>query len=88
MIACMYCVPYGSFTANDASFYKNKVGELYDTLQFQLIIYAIIKIIRRGTTIPHYEFDAKHRTNSKQVLRVEVEPISTQQTWSITSCNH
>ena len=61
MITCMYYTPNGSFTANDGSFYKNKVGEIHvhDTLQFQLIVYAIIKITRRGTTEPLYEFAAK-----------------------------
>ena len=27
-------------------------------LQFQIIVYAIIKIARRGTTVPVYEFAA------------------------------
>ena len=44
MIACMYYEPNRGFTANDALFYKNKVGYLLDMLQFQLIVYAIIKI--------------------------------------------
>ena len=57
MTACMYYAPNGGFTANDASFYKNKVGQLYDTLQ--LIIYAIIKMTRRGTSVPLNELAAK-----------------------------
>ena len=58
MIACMNYAPNGGFTANDASFYKNKVGQLH-MLQFQLIVYAIIKMTRRGTTVPLYELAAK-----------------------------
>ena len=59
MTAYMYYTSNGGFTAYDASFYKNKIGQLHDMLQFQLIIYAIIKITKRGTSIPLYEFAAK-----------------------------
>ena len=59
MTAYMYSTPNDGFTANDPSFYKNKVGQLHNGLQFQLIVYAIIKITRRGTTVPLYEFAAK-----------------------------
>ena len=51
--------PNDGFTAIDSSFYKNKVGSLHDTLQFQVIVYAIIKFTRRGYTLPFYEFAAK-----------------------------
>ena len=57
--AYMCYTPNGSFTANDASFYNSSVGYLHDTLQVQLIVYAIIKITRRGTTVPLYEFADK-----------------------------
>ena len=60
MTAYMYNTPNGGFTANDALFYKNKLGQLHYTLQFQLIVYAVIKITRRGTTVPLYEFATKH----------------------------
>ena len=59
MIACMYYTPNGGFTANDTLFYKNKVGQQYNTLQFQLIAYAITKITISGTTVPLYEFAAE-----------------------------
>ena len=59
MIACMYYAPNNGFTANDASFCNNKVGQLRDTLQFHLIVYVIIKITRSSTTVPLYEFAAK-----------------------------
>ena len=59
MTAYMYSTPNEGFTANNASFYKNKVGQLCDMLQFQLIVNAIIKSTRRGTTITVYEFAAK-----------------------------
>ena len=58
MTALCY-TPKGGFTANDASFYKNKITQLHDTLQFQLIVYAIIKISRRDTAVPLCEFAAK-----------------------------
>ena len=45
--------------ANDESFYKKKIGQLYDTLQFQLTVYAVIKITRRGIIVPFYEFAVK-----------------------------
>ena len=34
----------GGFIAKDASFYHNKVAQLHDMLQFQLIVYAIIRL--------------------------------------------
>ena len=52
-------VPNGGLTANNASFYNNKVGLLHHTLHFQLIVYAIIEVTIRGTTVPVYEFAAK-----------------------------
>ena len=58
MTAYMYCTPKGGFTATDALFHKNKVGYLHNVLHFQLIVYAIIKITRRGTIVPLYEFAA------------------------------
>ena len=64
----MYYTPNGDFTAIDASFYKNKVGQLHDTLQFQLIVYAIVKIIRRGTTVPLYELAAKQPMNINNTI--------------------
>ena len=57
-----FYTPNDGFTANDATFYKNKVSQLHYTFQcinFQLTVYAFIKIIIRGTTVPHYEFAAK-----------------------------
>ena len=68
----MYYTLNGSFTANDALFYKNKVGQLLDTLQFQLIVYAIIKITGKGATIPLYEFAAK-----KNLVKERLEDYST-----------
>ena len=59
MTAYMYSTSNDGFTANDASFYKKKVGQLHDTLQLQLIFYAINKTTRIGTAVPHYEFAAK-----------------------------
>ena len=48
------------FIANDALFYCNKLGQLHYKLQcIQLIVYAIMKITIKGTTVPLYEFDAK-----------------------------
>ena len=59
MTAYMCYTPSGGFTAHNASFYKNRVGWLQDTLQFQLIVNAIIKFTRRGTNVTVYEFAAK-----------------------------
>ena len=46
-------------------------------LQFQLIVYAIIKITRRGTTVPLYELAAKqpkkeHKLGVKDFCKNEV----------------
>ena len=65
IIACMYYVPKGGFSANNASFYKNKIGQLHNTLQFQLIVYAIVKITRRGTTVLLYEIAANSQKEHK-----------------------
>ena len=70
MNAYMYYTPNGCFTANNASFNKNKVGQLHDTLQFQLIVFAIIKMTGRGTTVPLYEFAAKQ---PKKEYKLEVK---------------
>ena len=59
MTAYMYYTPNSGFTAKDVWFYKNKVGQLHDMLQIQLIVYAIIKLTRRGTIVPFYEFATK-----------------------------
>ena len=59
MTAYIYYTPTGDFTENDASFYKNNVDFPHDMLQFQLIVYAIIKTTKRGTTVPLYECAAK-----------------------------
>ena len=54
--------PNDGFTANNASFYNNKVGyiaTLHIAVSFQLIVYAIVKINIKDTTAPLYEFAAK-----------------------------
>ena len=53
--------PKGVFTVNDASFQNNKVGQLHDTLQLQLIVYGIIKITRRGALAYLHEFAANQQ---------------------------
>ena len=59
MTAYMYYTPSNGYAANDGLFYKNEVGQLCDTLQFQLIVYAVIKITRRDSIVPLYEFAAQ-----------------------------
>ena len=57
-----YYTPNDGFTANSASFYKNKVGyvaTLHVAVSSQLIVYANIEITIRGTNLPIYEFAAK-----------------------------
>ena len=60
MTAYMYYTPNDGSTANDASFYKKSwLATLRVAASFQSIVYAIIKITRRGTIVPLYEFAAK-----------------------------
>ena len=73
MIVCMYYAPNGGFTAKDAAFYHDKVGQQHNSLQFQLIVYAITKITRRYTTAPLYEFAAKQ---PQKEHKLEVEKFS------------
>ena len=47
-----YYTPNDGLTANDASFYKNKVVSLH-------YVYGIIKITTRGTTVPLYKLAAE-----------------------------
>ena len=57
-----YNTPNDNFTAKNASFNNNNVGQLHCKLQcLQIIVYAItcIKITMKGTTVPLYEFAAK-----------------------------
>ena len=76
MIAYMHYTPNGGFTDNNASFYKNKVGQLDDTLQFRLIVYVIIKITRRGTTVHLYVFAAKQpKKEHKLGLKIFVSKL-------------
>ena len=50
-----YYTPKGGFTANNALFYKAKLASYTDVaVSFQLIIYVIIKISIRATTVLLY----------------------------------
>ena len=57
-----YYTPHDDFTPNDASFYKNEVGQLHYTLQclFNQLFMLILKLLR-GTTVLLYEFVAKQQ---------------------------
>ena len=58
-----YYTSNDSSTANDASFYKNKVGPatLQVAVSVQLIVYVNIKITKKYCHILLYEFAAKQQ---------------------------
>ena len=74
-----YYSPNNGFTASDALFIRTKLAS-YTTLaeSFQLIIYAIIEINIRSTTIPLYKFAAKQpKKEHKLGVKFFLEKLST-----------
>ena len=78
-----YDTPNDSFTANDAMFYKKKVGQLHYTLQcLKLIVYTNIKITTSGKKFS-VKFDYNQGSACKKYRNKEA--MKTQEDYSACS---